>query len=124
MKKRVLLSIHPEFAEAILDGRKQYEFRRAVFKQDIDEILVYATLPIARVIGSFKVAAIYEGPPNKIWAETKLLAGVSKARFDLYFKDRSRAFAIQVSRPKRFIKPVSLSRFLASNCPPQSFCYV
>ena len=38
MKKRVLMSIHPEFANAIFDGRKRYEFRRVLFKENVDEV--------------------------------------------------------------------------------------
>jgi predicted transcriptional regulator len=124
MKKRVLLSIHPEFAEAIFNGHKQYEFRRVLFRQDVDEILVYATMPVARVIGSFRIEEIYEAAPKIVWAKTKEVAGVTKQKFDIYFKDRTRAFAIKVRNPVRFRKPQLLSKYLPSNTPPQSFCYI
>jgi predicted transcriptional regulator len=124
MKKRVLLSIHPEFADAIFDGHKHYEFRRVLFKQDVDEVVVYATMPVARVIGSFKIDDIYEDAPKALWAKTKSVAGVTKEKFDSYFKDRPRAFAIKVGEPVRFAVPQPLSKYLASNTPPQSFCYI
>jgi len=124
MKKRVLLSIHPEYADAIFDGHKGYEFRRVLFKEDVDEVLVYATMPVARVVGSFKIAGIYEDAPKALWIKTKTVAGVTKEKFDSYFKDRTRAFAIKVSDPTRFAVPQPLSRYLASNTPPQSFCYI
>jgi predicted transcriptional regulator len=124
MKKRVLLSIHPEFADAIFDGHKHYEFRRVLFKEDVEEVVVYATLPVARVIGSFKVADIYEDAPKALWAKTKAVAGVTKEKFDSYFKDRTTAFAIKVGDPVRFAVPQPLSKYLASNTPPQSFCYI
>ena len=124
MKKRVLLSIHPEFANAIFDGHKHYEFRRVLFKQDVDEVVVYATMPVARVIGSFKIADIYEGAPKALWAKTRAVAGVTKEKFDSYFEDRTIAFAIKVSDPVRFAVPQPLSKYLASNTPPQSFCYI
>lgn len=124
MKKRVLLSIHPEFAEAIFDGQKQYEFRRVLFKEDVDEVVVYATKPVARVIGSFKIEDIYEDAPKALWAKTKAVAGVTKEKYDSYFKDRTKAFAIKVGDPVRFAVPQPLSKYLASNTPPQSFCYI
>ena len=124
MKKRVLLSIRPEFAEAIFNGDKHYEFRRVLFREDVDEILVYATMPVARVIGSFRIEDIYEDAPKVVWAKTKEAAGVTKQKFDSYFKDRKRAFAIKVSDPIRFGKPQLLSKYLPSNIPPQSFCYI
>ena len=124
MKKRVLLSIHPEFADAIFDGRKHYEFRRVIFKENVDEIVVYATAPVSRVIGSFRIEDIYEGSPTELWERTKAAAGVSKQKFDEYFGGRTRAFAIKVSRPTLFNKPEPLSSFLPSNTAPQSFCYI
>lgn len=124
MKKRVLLSIHPEFAEAILDGQKQFEFRRVIFKERVDEVVIYATLPVARVIGSFKIDAIYEDVPKGLWAMTKAVGGVTKEKFDTYFKGRTKAFAIKVSDPVRFSSPEPLSKYLRSNTPPQSFCYI
>lgn len=30
-----LLSIKPEFAEAIFDGRKKFEFRKVIFKKNV-----------------------------------------------------------------------------------------
>lgn len=124
MKKRVLLSIHPEFAEAIFDGHKHYEFRRVLFKQDVDEVVVYATMPVGRVIGSFKIDEIFEDAPKALWIKTKGVAGVTKEKFDSYFKDRTRAFAIKVGKPVRFAVPQPLSKYLPSNTPPQSFCYI
>lgn len=124
MKKRVLLSIHPEYANAIFNGEKGYEFRRVLFKEDVDEVLVYATMPVARVIGSFKIEEIYEDAPKALWLRTKTVAGVTKEKFDIYFKDRTKAFAIKVRDPKRFAVPQPLSKYLASNTPPQSFCYI
>lgn len=124
MKKRVLLSIHPEYAEAIFAGHKHFEFRRVLFKEKVHEVVVYATMPVARVIGSFKIDDIYEDTPKALWTRTKIFSGVTKEKFDSYFKDRTKAFAIKVSEPVRFAKPQALSKYLASNTPPQSFCYI
>lgn len=124
MKKRVLLSIHPEYANAIFDGQKGYEFRRVLFKQDVREVVVYATSPISRVVGRFTIEDIYQDTPSKLWTKTKGLAGVTKDMFDSYFKDRATAFAIKVSDPIRFVQPQPLSKYITSNVPPQSFCYI
>lgn len=124
MKKRVLLSIHPEYATAIFDGQKGFEFRRVLFKEEVKEVVVYATSPVSRVVGRFKIEDIYEDAPCELWVRTKGLAGVSKEIFDMYFKDRTRAFAIKVSDPVRFSQPQPLSKYLSSNHPPQSFCYI
>lgn len=124
MKKRVLLSIHPEYAEAILSGTKQFEFRRVLFKRDVSEVVVYATLPVARVIGRFKIDDIYIDAPGSLWKKTGQRGGVTKEKFDAYFEGRERGFAIKVGKPTRFAVPQALSRYVPSNTPPQSFCYV
>lgn len=124
MKKRVLLSIHPEYANAIFDGYKGFEFRRVLFKEEVREIVVYATSPVSRVIGKFEIEDIYMDSPNELWTKTQSLAGVTKETFDNYFKNRAKAFAIKVSNPVRFSKPQPLSKYVPSNTPPQSFCYV
>ena len=36
-----LLSIKPEFAEAIFDGTKKFEFRKVKFKKNVNKIKVY-----------------------------------------------------------------------------------
>lgn len=124
MKKRVLLSIHPEYADAIFEGRKHYEFRRVIFKESVEEIVVYATAPISRVVGSFLIEDVYKGTPSELWEITKSVAGISKKKFDEYFKDKDRAFAIKIAATTRFNNPKPLSMFLPSNTAPQSFCYI
>lgn len=124
MKKRVLLSIHPEYANAIFEGHKGYEFRRVLFKEDVREVVVYATAPVSRVVGRFTIEDIYEDAPGKLWAKTKTHAGVTKVVFDTYFQDRIKAFAIKVSDPVRFLQPQPLAKYVQSNTPPQSFCYI
>ena len=124
MKKRVLLSIHPKHADAIFAGRKGYEFRRVLFKQDVVEIVVYATSPVSRVVGSFKIKNIHEDNPSQLWARTKEMAGVEKELFDSYFKNRQIAFGIEIENPVLFPQSERLSKYVASNKPPQSFCYI
>ena len=124
MKKRVLLSIHPKHAEAILMGRKSYEFRKVLFKQKVGEVVIYATSPVCRVIGTFEVEEIYSAPPEDVWAKVKEVAGVTQELFGAYFSGRELAHAIKVSNPVRFVRPKPLSQYLKSNVPPQSFCYL
>lgn len=124
MKRRVLLSIHPEYANAILDGRKGFEFRRVIFKEKVTEVFIYATAPVSQVVGRFKIEEIFEDAPSELWAKTKNLAGVTREKFDSYFINKSRAFAIKVCDPVRFLQPQPLSKYLPSNSPPQSFCYI
>lgn len=107
-----------------MDGHKKFEFRRVLFKQPVSEVVVYATAPLSKVIGIFKVEDIYQDAPKDLWDRTKAVAGVTKEKFDSYFKDRATGFAIKVGSPVRFAVPQPLSKYVLSNCPPQSFCYI
>ena len=105
-------------------GRKSYEFRKVLFKQKVGEVVIYATSPVCRVIGTFEVEEIYSAPPEDVWAKVKEVAGVTQELFGAYFSGRELAHAIKVSNPVRFVRPKPLSQYLKSNVPPQSFCYL
>jgi predicted transcriptional regulator len=125
MKKSVLFSIHPEFAEAILSGEKQVEFRRVIFKRsEIKEVVIYATHPIQRVVGRFEIDEVLAAKPDVLWEKTKNVGGVSKEKFKNYFFGKDIGFGIKIKNPVRFEKSQPLSKYVASNTAPQSFCYV
>lgn len=124
MKKRVLLSIHPEHAEAILTGIKSYEFRKVLFRENVSQIVMYATSPVCRVVGTFEVEEIYSASPEDVWTKAKEVAGVTQELFGEYFSGRDVAHAIKVNKPVRFSRPKPLSQYLKSNIAPQSFCYI
>ena len=54
----VILSIKPEFVEKIFSGEKQYEYRKVLFKQKVDTVYIYASRPISKIVGEFKIAEI------------------------------------------------------------------
>jgi predicted transcriptional regulator len=125
MRNRVLLSIKPEFAYAILNGTKHFEFRRALFRrEDVDRVIIYASSPERLVIGEFLIEGILSLAPNELWSLTCEHAGIDKARFDLYFSGKKEAHAIQVHSPKRYRRPLDLKRDFGITRPPQSFCYL
>ena len=47
------MSIHPQYADAIVAGRKRAEFRKRPLAADIDVVLIYATAPVRAIIGWF-----------------------------------------------------------------------
>ena len=53
----VILSIKPEFCNAILQGEKFYEFRKRIFKiqDEIDYVFVYSTSPIQKIVAAFRI---------------------------------------------------------------------
>src|SRR4051812_6199345 len=109
---KVLLSVKPEFAEKILTGEKKYEFRKAMFKNlDVKTVVIYATMPIGKVVGEFDFDKILSDKPSVIWAETSCFSGITKKFFSEYFSGRDNAYAIKISKVRCYKTPKSLKDF-------------
>lgn len=122
---KILLSIKPEYAEKILDGSKHYEFRKSVFKdQRVKSVVIYATMPVGKVVGEFDIDEVMHESPSSLWKKTKAHSGITKGFFEEYFLGREKAYAIKVKNPSRYKRPRELSRFLPNGIAPQSFCYL
>lgn len=121
----VLLSVKPRFANAILDGEKCFEFRRALFRnRDVRRVVIYASSPVQRVIGEFEIDDILTMEPDELWEVTCSGSGIEKEYFDKYFAGRDTAHALKVSQPRRYREPLELQSHFAIDRPPQSFCYI
>lgn len=123
---KVLLSIKPQYAQRIFEGKKKYEYRRNVFKRDdIDTIIVYVTKPVGKVIGEFKIDEILEDSPNEIWKKTKLYSGIKKKDYMEYFSERKKGFAIGIKHAQVYDEPLDLMDINPKiKSAPQSFMYV
>lgn len=122
---KILLSIKPEYAEKILDGRKHFEFRKKIFKRsEVRTIVIYATKPLGKVVGEFEIDEILEDKPDKIWRLTKNKSGITKSFFNTYFEKQQTAFAIKVGTIQRYEKPLDLQDVIPGRPAPQSFCYL
>ena len=119
----VLLSIKPEFANKIFNGTKKYEFRKSIFKRDVNKVIVYASSPVQRVIGEFTIADIICKDTEILWQETKKYSGITKDFYDEYFANKKIAFAIQVGKVRKFSSPKRLSDYDIDYA-PQSFAYL
>ena len=122
---KILLSIKPEYAEKILNGTKRFEYRRALYRnQDVRTVVIYATLPVGKVVGEFEVGGLLSDDPESLWASTKKHAGITKQFFMSYFENRETAFAIQVLNPTRYDEPLPLDQLVGTSPAPQSFMYL
>lgn len=125
MRTSVLLSIKPEFSEAILDGRKTYELRRRIFgRRDVGRCVIYSSSPVRRVVGEFTVEKVLALAPPKLWAATLAGSAVERRLFDAYFQGRDIGFALKIGAARRFARPQRLREYCGLRRPPQSFCYL
>lgn len=120
----LIMSIHPQYAEMILDGVKRYEYRRRlpVEKRALG-VLIYATAPVSKIVGEFVIAEKMTLQPDIMWDETGEFAGITREEFDRYFYGLRDAHALNIIQPRRYEKPATLSDYCLQR-PPQSFMYI
>lgn len=119
----MLLSIKPQYAKVILEGKKQYEFRKNKPQKDVSRIIFYASSPQKEVVGEAEIDSILEGPPDEIWEIAKTAAGITKKFFFSYYQGKSQAFAYKLKNVKVYDTPKSLSDYGLKQA-PQSYVYV
>jgi len=117
----VLIAIKPHFASAILQGSKRFELRRFVPRfSPADRLLIYASSPTRRVVGSCSVVQVAAGTPQEVWkAIGEGASGIDRGGFFAYLGSSPRCAAIELARPVTFDPPLSLPFR-----PPQSYCFV
>lgn len=121
---RVLLSIKPEFVREIFAGNKKYEYRKTIFTKNVDKVVVYSTKPEGMIVGEFTVEAILEKEPAELWKETHKVSGITKEFFDQYFAGRKRGYALKISAPVLYERPINPFDLFSSFVAPQSFKYL
>jgi predicted transcriptional regulator len=125
MPTRVLLSVKPRFAEAILAGVKKFEFRRVLFRRhDIKTIVLYASSPTCKVVGEFTLDEVLSLEPDALWGATCGEGAIDREYFDQYFQGRLTGHALKVKRARRYRAPLCLRADFGIEHPPQSFCYL
>ena len=118
---KVLLSIKPKFVESIIKGNKKYEYRKAIFKKNVDTVVIYQTTPFCKIIGEFEIDGILYDTPENIWQITQEFAGITQDYFDKYFYNRKIAYAIKIGNIKQYeLEPKDIIKQFKA---PQSFMY-
>jgi predicted transcriptional regulator len=121
VQKTILISIKPWFARPILEGRKRFELRRFVPRfAEGDLLLIYASSPEQRVIGSCLVGDMSSGSPAQVWeAIGGPSSGIEAGGFFAYLGGCKRCAAIEVLEPRALDPPHPLP-FRA----PQSYLFL
>lgn len=122
----VLLSVKKKYCDLILQGTKQFEFRKRLPNalQKGDQIALYCTQPTSMVVAYVDVADVIQSTPQTLWKRTSFAAGIDHKYFSEYFDVSYLANAIQIGNIHKLKKPLSLSSLRGNATPPQSFLYL
>lgn len=122
-----LLSIKPEFGEKILEGEKQYEFRKTRFRDPsaVDKVILYASSPVQRIIGYFSFADIIKDSPEALWRRFKEHSGIDeRGRFMEYFSGKQTGYAIEIEDVTPLREPLDPRDYVEEFHAPMSYSYV
>jgi len=117
-----LLPIKPVYAKAIIEGRKQVEFRKTIFRRRVTHIAVYASTPVQRIIGIFRIDDCDHDTPENLWRRHHANGAISSDEFESYYANKDEGIAIKIADVLSLSSPVKL-RTLGVRA-PQSFRYL
>ncbi|MFF8951918.1 ASCH domain-containing protein [Streptomyces sp. NPDC014940] len=126
-ERAMLLSVHPRFASAILDGSKTVEVRRQrVAAPPGTPVLLYATAPTMALVGMARIAAVHVASPKEVWSAHRAQTGITRREYDAYMSGATQASGLTLEAPLSFDEPVTLGALRAAGTfhPPQSYRYM
>lgn len=132
----ILLSIHPEYAAMIYDGRKKIEFRANIPRKynllddtgKDDYIFLYETAPIYAVTGWIKVDSYTNvnkifGGDNQDLKKMIVNDGCMTMEQIKAYKPNLQLWGWHISEAYNFGRKQFITRFSPNENPPQSWCY-
>lgn len=120
----VLLPIKPQYADPILRGTKQVEFRKRPFRRHVTHVVVYSSYPVKQVVGFFEFLGVDEDSPERLWRRYAGVGGIKKIDYDQYYAEKSRGVAIKVGKVHVLAKPIPLAQIESGLRPPQNYAYL
>ena len=112
-----LISVRPTWADAFFLDRetKTIELRKGNFGASLkpgDSIAIYATMPVAELIGIVRVSMRESLPLSELWrlSQQGKLARVSEAQFNAYYANQESGIGVWVEVAELLPKPIKLYR--------------
>lgn len=127
VKMDILMPIKPLWADRILNGQKQVEFRKSSlirFTLKTDLIFIYSSMPVRKIIGHFGIKEIIEDAPKELWIQFKDSAGMNEKEFFDYFQGKKIGYAIRIDLYRKYDSGIDLREISKDLSPPQSYIYL
>lgn len=123
----LVVSIRPSHAEAIFSGRKSVEVRRNFpSKWKGNRLGIYATKPLAQLMGEATIADVQQSDPADIWERFGDRIGATREEFSSYTEGADCVSALLLDHVCAYSYPIPLAQVQtlldAPLRPPQSYC--
>jgi predicted transcriptional regulator len=127
-ERAMLLSVRPRFAESILAGAKRAEIRRLrPAARPGTPVIIYATRPLAAVVGTACIDSVCHGAPSVLWEQYQSQVGVTQQEFNQYLHGVSTAYLLILGNMQRLTSPLTLEDMRETTAafqPPRSYRYL
>lgn len=128
MKRFILISVKPEFANKIVAKKKLIELRKNKPKACTgDYVIIYSTKPEMSVIGFAKIERIIESTPREMWENHSNKLGIDRRRFEDYYLNSEKSIGLELSyvcKLKHNISLRSIKMLYPKFSPPQTYKYI
>ncbi|MGR9555662.1 ASCH domain-containing protein [Rhizobium leguminosarum] len=109
LPEHAIISIRPNYVEAILSGVKTIELRRRIPPVSVGTNLwIYATLPVGAVVAVAVAERMFRAPPSELWSRHGQKTAITKPDFDRYFSGAEMGIGIELSSAQA-IQPVPIA---------------
>lgn len=126
--KVVFLSIHPQWAEKILEGEKEYEYRRSAPTLNPPyKVLLYATDGASEIVGEAQVDHVLSDTVENLLERTIDKTPHTSTEIEDYFSGADIGQALHISEVSRYDEPIhcdAIQETLEDFRPPQNFLYL
>lgn len=119
----IFLPCLTKHAILIANGVKTVEFKRSIWKDKVDNIILYASRQSKKVIAVISEFEIVKMPTYDLWRKYELQSGITRQDFDNYFITKHEGYGIIIKKIRK-ITPIDPHEKLIAFNVPQSFCYI
>lgn len=126
--KYAVISIKPEYVEAIIEGCKTYELRRRrPSLSHGDKLIIYETSPGKKVMAVAEVDRIMGAEIDSLWEKVKGHCAVGYTDFLNYFSGCDIGYALKLKNIVTYRNPYTLEdlrEYMPQYNPPQFFHFL
>lgn len=110
MPKNFILSVKPEYALQIIEGKKTVELRRKFPLEGVigGVAIIYASSPVQEIVGYARIHSVLKLPVASIWKKFEKEACVTRKFFNSYFRELDEGFAITLNDAVKLETPLGI----------------
>jgi predicted transcriptional regulator/GNAT superfamily N-acetyltransferase len=125
LSRTLILSLLPQYADLIMQGRKTVEFRRKFSQRHAGaKVLFYVSKPVQAFLLSARISHVDQKATDSLWWAHKDNGGISKETFSTYFAGAGYGFALALENVRPLSAPITLQHVRKAwpeFRPPQAF---